>query len=75
VFIVALWFGWHDRVAWIRVAIFVRVGGGLSLIDLAQRMLALLRVLDAGDGLDRFVAAAHHFDDGEIASFIYAYWC
>lgn len=38
-----------------------------GLIDLAENA-AILRVLDAGDGLGGFVAAAHHFTMAKFAS-------
>ncbi|AGI69387.1 hypothetical protein OAN307_c39590 [Octadecabacter antarcticus 307] len=46
---------------------YARVLALYGLIDLADNA-AILRVLDAGDGLDGFVAAAHHFTMAKLAS-------
>jgi hypothetical protein len=75
--------GLYDRVFIVALAVWMALTGwcgsgvryfvvGLAvlygLIDLAENA-AILRVLDAGDGLDRFVAAAHHLTMAKFASF------
>jgi hypothetical protein len=74
--------GLYDRVFIVALAVWMALtgwrGSGLryfvvglavvyALIDLAENA-ALLRVLGAGDGLDGFIAAAHHLTMAKFAS-------